>query len=89
MIWFVLYLIIVVAFLLWWKSAHYRTPDEEARDIEEEAKYWRDEAERKNEFNEDWKEYIKRMKIILYGDGSSPKPKGVMNADCKEDKEWK
>jgi len=42
MIWFVLYLIFAVAFLLWWKSTHYRTPDEEARDIEEEAKYWMD-----------------------------------------------
>jgi len=42
MIWFVLYLIVMAAFLLWWKSAHYRTPDEEARDIEEEAKYWRE-----------------------------------------------
>jgi hypothetical protein len=42
MIWFALYIIVVVAFLLWWKSAHYRTPDEEARDIEEEARYWRE-----------------------------------------------
>ena len=42
MTWFALYIIVVVAFLLWWKSAHYQTPDEEARDIEEEAKYWRE-----------------------------------------------
>ena len=42
MILLAIYLICFVVFLLWWKSAHYRTPDEEARDIEEEAAYWRD-----------------------------------------------
>ena len=35
-----------VIFGAWWKSAHYRTPDEEARDIEEEAKYWRERQDR-------------------------------------------
>ncbi len=42
MFWIVLYLTITVGFLLWWKAIHYKTPDEQARDIEEEAKYWRD-----------------------------------------------
>ena len=41
MIYLALYLIGVILFLLWWKSANYRTPEEEARDIEEEAEYWK------------------------------------------------
>ena len=44
MFWLAIYLILTTVFLLFWKSAHYRTPDEEARDIEEEAAYWREQA---------------------------------------------
>ena len=29
-----------VGFGAWWKATHYRTPEEEARDIEEEARHW-------------------------------------------------
>ena len=61
----------------------------QARDIEEESKYWREEAIRKKEFDKDWKEYVKRMKIILYGNGNSLKSKGIINANCKIDKEIK
>ena len=32
--------IFCVGFGAWWKYTHYRTPEEEARDIEEEARHW-------------------------------------------------
>ena len=89
MFWIGLYIFFIVLFVLWWKAAHYRTPDEEALDIEKEAKYWREEAIRKKEFDKDWKEYVKRMKIILYGNGNSLKSKGIINANCEIDKEIK
>jgi len=47
MAWIALYIILIIAFLLWWKAAHYRTPDEEAQDIEEEAAHWRKRAKQK------------------------------------------
>ena len=29
-----------VIFVRWWMATHYQTPEEEYRDIEEEARYW-------------------------------------------------
>ncbi len=52
-----IYILLMFLFLAWWKSAHYKTPYEEARDIEEEAKYWIDESIRKKEFQEYWNEH--------------------------------
>lgn len=89
MFWIGLYILLIVLFVLQWRATYYRTPDEEALDIKKETKYWRKETIRKREFDKDWKEYVKRMKIILYGNGNSLKSKSIINANCKIDKEIK
>lgn len=35
-----IYFISMILFLFLWKVLNYRTPEEEARSIEEEARYW-------------------------------------------------
>ena len=40
MIYLAIYIILVLVLLAWWKAAHDRTPYEEWKDREEEAKYW-------------------------------------------------
>jgi len=35
-----IYFIFVILFLFLWEALNYRTPEEEARSIEEEARYW-------------------------------------------------
>jgi len=60
-----IYIVLMFLFLVFWKSAHYRTPYEEARDIEEEAQYWIDESIRKKEFQEYWNEHSISLKRAL------------------------
>ena len=60
-----IYVVLMFLFLVFWKSAHYRTPYEEARDIEEEAQYWIDESIRKKEFQEYRNEHSISLKKAL------------------------